>query len=653
MSAVEKRALHELLLSSGIGIVEVNTVRKHVSGIKGGRLADAARPARLVNLTVSDVAGDHIDAITDPTVPDSSRAGDAIAVLYGHGLWEATPQTIREHLQGADAESPDLDADAIQTVLLVTGTTACDAMAVEATALGLAPVVVSTSLEGEARQIGKVLANIARHSAADGAPFAPGTVMLGCGGESTVTLAPAADFGEGGPNQEAAIAAALELEGAPVAAVFLDTDGSDGGTDARRGDRRRDHRRTRDGPRARPARRPARAPVAGGARGARGRRRHRPDRDQRQRPVRDRDQGGPMSPEPMIVVERLVKDFGDVRAVDDITLEIPAGEFFSMLGPSGCGKTTTLRVIAGFEEPDSGRVLLDGEDVTWVSPKKRNVNMVFQDYALFPHMTVAQNVAFGLKLKRVDRAEINSRVAEMLQIVRLQGYEDRRPAALSGGQRQRVALARALVNRPDALLLDEPLGALDLKLRREMQLELKRIQQSTGTTFVYVTHDQEEALTMSDRIAVMDGGVVQQVDAPKALYERPATAFVADFIGTSNNLSLTNLRRADGLLVMDLGEGMRIVAPDPGNGADCQITVRPEKIRIGNGADGGSRVPGTVVEQVYLGSLSQTVVEIATGERLIVHELNDDERPTPEPGANVVLSWHARHSLVIGEGPVA
>ena len=277
--------------------------------------------------------------------------------------------------------------------------------------------------------------------------------------------------------------------------------------------------------------------------------------------------------------------------------------------------------------------------------------MVFQDYALFPHMTVAENVAFGLKLRHVDRSEIASRVAEMLTVVRLDGYEDRRPAALSGGQRQRVALARALVNRPAALLLDEPLGALDLKLRREMQLELKRIQQSTGTTFVYVTHDQEEALTMSDRIAVMDGGVVQQVDKPKVLYERPATAFVADFIGTSNNLSLTGARRDEGLLVMDLGEGMRIVAPDPGNGADCQITVRPEKIRIGDGADGGSRVPGTVVEQVYLGSLSQTVVEIATGERLIVHELNDDERPTPEPGASVVLSWHARHSLVIGEGP--
>ena len=227
------------------------------------------------------------------------------------------------------------------------------------------------------------------------------------------------------------------------------------------------------------------------------------------------------SNEPMIVVDRLVKDFGDVRAVNDVSLEIAAGEFFSMLGPSGCGKTTTLRVIAGFEEPDTGRILLDGEDVTFVSPKRRNVNMVFQDYALFPHMTVAENVAFGLKLKRVQASERDSRVAEMLTVVRLDGYEDRRPAELSGGQRQRVALARALVNRPAALLLDEPLGALDLKLRREMQLELKRIQQSTGTTFVYVTHDQEEALTMSDRIAVMDGGVVQQVDAPRALYERP------------------------------------------------------------------------------------------------------------------------------------
>jgi spermidine/putrescine transport system ATP-binding protein len=352
-----------------------------------------------------------------------------------------------------------------------------------------------------------------------------------------------------------------------------------------------------------------------------------------------------MTAEPMIVVERLVKEFGEVRAVDDVSLEIAAGEFFSMLGPSGCGKTTTLRVIAGFEEPDAGRVLLDGEDVTFVSPKKRNVNMVFQDYALFPHMTVADNVAFGLKLRRVPADERRGRVAEMLKVVRLDGYEERRPAELSGGQRQRVALARSLVNRPAALLLDEPLGALDLKLRREMQLELKRIQQSTGTTFVYVTHDQEEALTMSDRIAVMDGGVVQQVDEPRVLYERPDTSFVADFIGTSNLLSFAGAVRTNGVATLDLGEGNRIVGPDD---AGEWITVRPEKIRIGAeiGAE-ASVVRGTVVETVYLGSLSQTVVELVTGERLIVHQLNDDERPAPEPGDDVVVSWHARHSLLL------
>ena len=230
VSAAEKQDLHELLLSSGIAIVEVNTVRKHVSAFKGGRLAAAARPAQLVNLTVSDVAGDHIDAITDPTVADSSRAADAIAILHGHGLWERTPRAIRDHLQSAAAESPALDEAAIQTVLLVTGSTACDAMAIEAAALELTPVVVSTTLEGEARQVGKLLANLARHSAAQGAPFAPGTVMLGCGGESTVTLAREGSFGEGGPNQEAAIAAALELGGARVAAVFIDTDDADGGT---------------------------------------------------------------------------------------------------------------------------------------------------------------------------------------------------------------------------------------------------------------------------------------------------------------------------------------------------------------------------------------------------------------------------------------
>jgi spermidine/putrescine transport system ATP-binding protein len=265
-------------------------------------------------------------------------------------------------------------------------------------------------------------------------------------------------------------------------------------------------------------------------------------------------------------------------------------------------------------------------------------------------MTVAENVAFGLKLRKIERSEINQRIAEMLKVVRLNGYEDRRPAELSGGQRQRVALARALVNRPAALLLDEPLGALDLKLRREMQLELKRIQQSTGTTFVYVTHDQEEALTMSDRIAVMDGGVVCQIEAPRALYERPATPFVADFIGTSNTLTLTAPTRAGGVATADLGEGMRIVAADAGVDGDCRITVRPEKIRIGaTSSPDGSMVRGTVVEQVYLGSLSQTVVEIVTGERLIVHQLNDDETPPPEPGTEVVLSWQTRHSMVLNE----
>ena len=244
--------------------------------------------------------------------------------------------------------------------------------------------------------------------------------------------------------------------------------------------------------------------------------------------------------QPSIVLDSVTRRFGELLAVDGVSLEIGAGEFFSLLGPSGCGKTTTLRMIAGFEEPDQGRVWLAGEDVTTVSPKRRNVNMVFQDYALFPHMSVADNVGFGLRLRRVDRDEIAARVGEMLAIVRLEGLAGRRPGELSGGQRQRVALGRALVNRPAALLLDEPLGALDLKLRREMQLELKRIQKSTATTFVYVTHDQEEALTMSDRIAVMDGGRVQQLADPRSLYERPDTAFVADFIGTSNSLASTS-----------------------------------------------------------------------------------------------------------------
>src|SRR3954469_4566031 len=240
-----------------------------------------------------------------------------------------------------------------------------------------------------------------------------------------------------------------------------------------------------------------------------------------------------------ILVQSATKRFGDVTAVDDVSITIPGGEFFSMLGPSGCGKTTTLRLIAGFEQPDEGKILLQGQDVTHVPPSKRNVNMVFQAYALFPHMTVAENIAFGPRIKKLSGEEIRSRTQEILHTVQLEAMDDRRPGQLSGGQQQRVALARALVNRPAALLLDEPLGALDLKLRKQMQLELKRIQNTLGTTFVYVTHDQEEALAMSDRIAVMNGGRVEQLGSPREIYDRPTTPFVADFVGSLNALDLT------------------------------------------------------------------------------------------------------------------
>ena len=353
-----------------------------------------------------------------------------------------------------------------------------------------------------------------------------------------------------------------------------------------------------------------------------------------------------------IVVESCTKRFGSVTAVDDVTLTIPGGEFFSMLGPSGCGKTTTLRMIAGFETPDAGRILLQGGDVTFVPPPKRNVNMVFQAYGLFPHMTVAENIAFGPKIKKVDRSEIATRVAEVVRTVQLDGMEDRRPAQLSGGQQQRVALARALVNRPAALLLDEPLGALDLKLRKEMQLELKDLQQRTGTTFVYVTHDQEEAMTMSDRIAVMNHGVVEQLATPRELYQRPASTFVAGFIGVSNLITMRVDRREDGLLAMDLGDGPRILAID-GGGTDLAptITVRPEWIKLASDhtSERSSLVGGTVVDVVYLGSVTQMIVELATGERLTVHRLNDQVGAVePRPGDRTTLHWAAEHSFVIG-----
>ena len=355
-----------------------------------------------------------------------------------------------------------------------------------------------------------------------------------------------------------------------------------------------------------------------------------------------------------IIVDGVTKRFDDVIAVNDVSITIPSAEFFSMLGPSGCGKTTTLRMIAGFEAPDAGRILLQGNDVTYVPPAKRNVNMVFQAYGLFPHMTVAENIAFGPKIKKLGRTEIASRLQDVIRTVQLDGLEDRRPNQLSGGQQQRVALARALVNRPAALLLDEPLGALDLKLRKEMQLELKELQQRTGTTFVYVTHDQEEAMTMSDRIAVMNGGVVEQLATPRELYQRPASAFVAGFIGTSNLIELRVDRRDDAVLTMDLGNEQRILAVDPGDGQHrdrATITVRPEWIKLANGAAGdrASYVGGTVVDVVYLGSITQLIVLLQTGERLTVHRLNDEVGATePRPGEQVMLRWAAEHSYIVG-----
>jgi spermidine/putrescine transport system ATP-binding protein len=361
---------------------------------------------------------------------------------------------------------------------------------------------------------------------------------------------------------------------------------------------------------------------------------------------------GSSAPDDAIVLERVTKSFGEVTAVDDMSLAIRAGEFFSMLGPSGCGKTTTLRIVAGFETPDRGRILLQGRDVTAAAPQRRNVNMVFQSYGLFPHMTVAENIAFGPKIKRLGRTEIQTRVTEILRTVRLEGMGERRPAQLSGGQQQRVALARALVNRPAALLLDEPLGALDLKLRKEMQLELKDLQSRTGTTFVYVTHDQEEAMTMSDRIAVMSGGVVEQLASPRDLYQRPASAFVAGFIGTSNLITLRFDRREGGVVVMELGEGQRILAPDPGtDGNGALITVRPEWIKLTSGevGAGASLVSGTIVDVVYLGSLTQFIVDLPTGDRLSVHQLNDTvDVVERRPGERVLLHWAPEHSYVIG-----
>jgi len=349
----------------------------------------------------------------------------------------------------------------------------------------------------------------------------------------------------------------------------------------------------------------------------------------------------------------------DVKAVEHVDLRIAEGEFFSMLGPSGCGKTTTLRMIAGFEEPTSGQILLHGRDMVGVPPFRRDVNMVFQQYALFPHMDVFENVAFGLRRKKVDKGEIRRRVAEALSLVELEGREKRKPRQLSGGQQQRVALARALVNRPRALLLDEPLGALDLKLRQNMQLELKRIQREVGITFVYVTHDQEEALTMSDRLVVMNAGRIEQLGSPRELYEHPATRFVANFIGTSNLLTGRLERRGDTWALSGLGPDERVLVADAGDaqsGQEVELAVRPEKMVLRSEQDpppsGQCALRARVTEVVYLGTSTQYRTVTDAGQAVAVYRQNT----SVTPGADVLtgqvgwLEWPPEHTYVLGGG---
>ncbi len=325
-----------------------------------------------------------------------------------------------------------------------------------------------------------------------------------------------------------------------------------------------------------------------------------------------------------IRLSKLTKTFGGVAAVDGVDLDVAAGEFFSMLGPSGSGKTTVLRLIAGFESPTSGTVSLFGADVTAKAPFDRDVNTVFQDYALFPHMSVIDNVAYGLRVRGVAKQERRERAREALERVRLGSFSDRKPSQLSGGQRQRVALARATVVEPKVLLLDEPLGALDLKLREQMQVELKEIQRDLGITFIFVTHDQEEALTLSDRIAVFSEGKIVQLGTPSEIYEQPRNAFVADFVGTSN--------------VFTPEESGTIL------GATGTYSVRPEKLEVSSGLtpSGLNSAKGSIVEVIYVGSASRIVIDLESGKRINVIEQNDSSRITPDRrGERVTVSWKA------------
>jgi spermidine/putrescine transport system ATP-binding protein len=355
-----------------------------------------------------------------------------------------------------------------------------------------------------------------------------------------------------------------------------------------------------------------------------------------------------MDATPAVRLDGVSKQFADSYAVRDVQLDIEAGEFFSLLGPSGCGKTTSLRMIGGFSDPTEGAVLLAGEDVTDLPPNKRNVNTVFQSYALFDHLSVADNVAFGLKRKGVGKAEIKQRVGEMLELVQLGGHARRKPRTLSGGQRQRVALARALVNRPAVLLLDEPLAALDLKLRRQMQVELKQIQREVGITFVFVTHDQDEALTMSDRVAVMNEGRVEQYGTPEDVYEHPASRFVASFMGTSNLMEGTY---RDGEVALEQGPVLPVGRREGiGDGSAVSVSVRPEKIWLSDFEPGMSVLRGVIRETVYSGPTTTYLIEVAPGVTLAALEQNTARARMEDRwsgGETVEFGWRPEHCLVL------
>lgn len=353
-------------------------------------------------------------------------------------------------------------------------------------------------------------------------------------------------------------------------------------------------------------------------------------------------------------LEGVSKRFGGFSAVEDLTLTVAAGSFFAVLGASGCGKTTTLRMIAGLEQPSSGRIMLGDKDITTLRPYRRPVNTVFQSYALFPHLTVTENVAYGLRRKGIGKSAAKPKVADMLKLVQLEGFGARKPAQLSGGQQQRVALARALVNHPEVLLLDEPLGALDLKLRRQMQLELKRLQTEVGTTFVHITHDQEEAMSMADTVAVMNGGRLEQVGSPVDIYDYPATAFVANFLGQSNLIEAT-VTGSDGDDVTVQAHGHRLAVPDKRcrvRDGEALLGVRPEKVRlvtdVADAPDGHATVTGVVTDVIFLGVSTQYLVRAPWGQELCVVVPNNGCDAIARPGDRTTVHWNPSHAFLLG-----